>query len=302
METVKNSASMQTLHNKEEYDMKAVSVTALTKVFYKRSFEEKEKGFIKRCFGIKKEFMALNRVSFDINEGEIFGIIGHNGSGKSTLIRILSTLLTPSKGMVKVFGLDIIKDNLKVRRHINRVNVEASFFKVLTAYENILYAARLYGLDKKSLNEFIEKIIYELDFEKKDIHTKVENLSRGMQQKVAIMRSLLNTPNLLLLDEPTTGLDPISKKAVQETILNIRKKHKITILLTSHDMDEIDTLCDRILIINKGEIKAIGTSQSLKDYVSYANSRKIAKLEDVFWYYTKEKWLEGEYNENKRAI
>lgn len=278
-------------------DRDAVSVKGLSKAFYKRSYDGMEKGFFSRCFGSKKEFMALNNINFSVKKGEIFGIIGHNGSGKSTLIRILSTLLIPTSGEVRIFDHDVIKDSLKVKRHINRVNVEASFFKVLTVYENILYAARLYGLNKKYLKDYLEGIIKELEFSRKDIDTKVENLSRGMQQKVAIMRSLLNTPNLLLLDEPTTGLDPISKRSVQETILKIRKKHNITIILTSHDMDEIDALCDRILIINKGEIKAIGRNESLKSYVSYATQRDDPKLEDVFWYYTREKWLEVEKDE-----
>ncbi len=275
----------------------AVMVSGVSKVFYKREFNRGEKSFLARHLGKKKEFYALNDISFSIKKGEIFGVIGHNGSGKSTLIRILSTLLTPSSGDVRVFDHDVMRESLMVKRHINRVNVEASFFKVLTAYENILYAARLYGIKKQYLRDYLDKIIIELDFSRRDLNTKVENLSRGMQQKVAIMRSLLNTPNLLLLDEPTTGLDPISKKSVQETILRIRKSHDITIILTSHDMDEIDALCDRIMIINKGRIKAIGNNESLKDYVRYAADRKDVKLDDVFWFYTKEKWLEVENDE-----
>lgn len=278
-------------------EMDAVKVRGLSKVFYKREFGNGAKGLMARCFGVKKSFYALNNISFNIKKGEIFGIIGHNGSGKSTLIRILSTLMIPSEGDVRIFDHDVIKESLAVKRHINRVNVEASFFKVLTVYENILYAARLYGLSKVFLNDYLKRIIRDLDFSRRDLDTKVENLSRGMQQKVAIMRSLLNTPNLLLLDEPTTGLDPISKKSVQDTILGIRKSNDITIILTSHDMEEIDTLCDRVLIINKGEIKAIGENSNLKQQVGNLTRRKDAGLEDVFWYYTREKWLEVENDE-----
>jgi len=266
--------------------MYAVQVEALSKVFYKAN----GKGFFGSLWGGRKQLMALDGVSFCVKPGEIFGIIGHNGSGKSTLIRILATLLYPTSGKAYIFDHDIIRHAAVVRRCINRVNVEASFFKVLSVWENILYSARLHGLGKHHVRRAIQPIMESLEFSEKELNTQVENLSRGMQQKVAIVRALLNTPRLLLLDEPTTGLDPVAKRSVQEAILRVREQHETTIILTSHDMAEMERLCERIMIINKGRIVQAGTVAELKQSLG----SDTATLEDVFWYYTKEKWHKWE--------
>ena len=202
----------------------------------------------------KKPVMAINDVSLIIRRGEIYGVLGANGSGKSTLIRLMSTLLTLDTGKVEVFGHDIERDEMAVKRLINRVSVDAAFFKKLSPYENLVYAARLYGLDARKAKADAVQILGRLGISEKRLGRPLEQMSRGMQQKVAIARALLTSPVLLLLDEPTTGLDPRSKLDVQTFVEDMRDEHDATIVLTTHDLDEADRLCDRIAILNDGKI------------------------------------------------
>ena len=230
-----------------------------------------------------KQVMAVDDVSFEVKRGEIYGILGANGSGKSTLIRLLATLLLPDAGCARVFDLDVVDDAAEVKRLINRVSVEASLFKKLSAMENIIYAARLYGLDIGRARTDIVQILKGLGIAETRIKQPVEKMSRGMQQKVAIARALLTSPVLLLLDEPTTGLDPRSKKDVEEFVLNLRTTHDATVLLTSHDMHEADTLCDRLAIVDKGRIVVEGTPQELKEaHRLRGGLANMPTLEDVF--------------------
>jgi len=229
---------------------------------------------------------ALDDVSLDIRRNEIFGILGANGSGKSTLIRVMSTLLIPDSGKVSVFGYDIRADEGDVKQLINRVSVEASFFKKLSAMENLLYSSRLYGRSGSSLRRDIVSILGSMGIEESRINQPLEQLSRGMQQKVAIARAFLTSPVLLLLDEPTTGLDPRSKRDVQDFVLQLRDQHDATILLCSHDMDEAERLCDRIAILDRGRVIAIDTAQGLKRQVSQELGMIDATLEDVFIHLT----------------
>lgn len=226
--------------------------------------------------------LAVNHVTFTINRGEIFGVLGPNGGGKSTLIRLISTLLIPDSGQIQVFGFDVVRQSFKVQGLINRVSVEASFFKKLSPMENLMYGARLYGLDAGETRNKIVEILTRLGLEKRAILNPMEEMSRGMQQKVAIARALLSHPDLLLLDEPTTGLDPRSKREVQAVIEELRRDHGTTILLTTHDMLEADALCDRIAIMNSGKIVALDTPAALKQMITPKNEKNEITLEDVF--------------------
>ena len=194
----------------------------------------------------KKPVLAVDDVSIRIARGETYGILGANGGGKSTLIRLVSTLLTLDTGRVEVFGHDIERDEMAVKRVINRVSVDAAFFKKLSPYENLIYAARLYGLDAGEAKRDAIVILARLGISEKRLGRPLEQMSRGMQQKVAIARALLTSPTLLLMDEPTTGLDPRSKLEVQTFIEEIRAAHDATIVLTTHDLAEAERLCDRI--------------------------------------------------------
>lgn len=226
---------------------------------------------------------ALDDVSFAVRRGEIFGILGSNGSGKSTLIRVISTLLLPDRGSVSVFGWDTQQDEAEVKRLISRVSVEAAFFKKLSAMENLLYSSRLYGRGGAELRREIVEILGKLGIDEDRIGQPLEQLSRGMQQKVAIARAFLTSPVLLLLDEPTTGLDPRSKLDVQGFVRQLRDEHDATIVLCSHDMDEAERLCDRIAVIDQGRVVAIDTVEGLKMQVRGATGVLDVSLEDVFF-------------------
>ncbi len=229
---------------------------------------------------VRREVVAVDTVSLDVHRGEIYGILGPNGSGKSTLVRLLSTLLVPDEGEVRVFGLDITKNEMEVKRMINRVSVDAAFFKKLSPLENLLYGARLYGMSGREAREKSLEILGRLGLDQRTYTQPMEEMSRGMQQKVAIARAFLTQPILLLLDEPTTGLDPSSKFEVQEFVNELRDKHDATILITTHDMGEADRLCDRIAILDEGRIVAEDTPAGLKRLIRRNGHEPT--LEDVF--------------------
>lgn len=244
-----------------------------------------------RLFGRNKQakpkIKALDDVSLTIQRREIFGVLGANGSGKSTLIRLISTLLIPDAGAVRVFGHDVLREQRTVQRLINRVSVEAAFFRKLSPMENLLYSARLYGISATEARQLIHQLLIRLGIGASRIGQPLESMSRGMQQKVAIARAFLTAPILLLLDEPTTGLDPRSKQDVQVFVRELRDSHDATILLTTHDMDEAEALCDRIAILDGGRIVAQGTPAEL----CAAVGRELgfdhpASLTDVFMAYT----------------
>ena len=235
----------------------AVQVVGLRKEFVRR---------VRRNGGRRRKLRvpALKEVSFDIARGECVAILGQNGSGKSTLVRLLSTLLLSDGGTAHIFGHDVFKDPKPVRRLVNRVSVEASFFKKMSSIENLSYAARFYGITAGETKHSIPEILNKVGFPEDRRNESMENLSRGMQQKVALARALLTSPVLLLLDEPTTGLDPRSKLEVQDFIREVRATHDATILLCTHDLTEAEILADRIGILDRGELLILATSEELK--------------------------------------
>ncbi len=235
----------------------AVEVTNLRKDFGKRL---KREGLGRR----RRRIAALKEVSFRMERGECVAILGQNGSGKSTLVRLLSTLLLPDGGEARIFGHDVFGDPRPVRRMVNRVSVEASFFKKMSAIENLNYASRFYGMTTGQTRRGIPEILAKVGFPESRSHEPMENLSRGMQQKVALARALLTSPVLLLLDEPTTGLDPRSKLEVQTFIREVRATHDATILLCTHDLDEAEILADRIGILDRGELLVLAPAAELK--------------------------------------
>jgi ABC-2 type transport system ATP-binding protein len=202
----------------------------------------------------RRRMPALQGVSFTMERGECVAILGQNGSGKSTLVRLLSTLLINDGGEAKIFGHDAFRETRAVQRLVNRVSVEASFFKKMSAAENLSYAARFYGMGPAETRVKIPEILERVGFPVDRRGESMENLSRGMQQKVALARALLTSPVLLLLDEPTTGLDPRSKLEVQDFIKAVRVEHDATILLCTHDMLEAESLADRVGLLDRGKL------------------------------------------------
>jgi ABC-2 type transport system ATP-binding protein len=212
----------------------------------------------------RKRVAALDGVSFEVGRGETVAILGQNGSGKSTLIRLLSTLLLQDGGSARIFGHDVFTETRAVRRLINRVSVEASFFKKMSATENLSYAARFYGMAPGATRKQIPEILERVGFPRDRIGEPLEDMSRGMQQKVALARALLTAPIVLLLDEPTTGLDPRSKVEVQEFIREIRKLHDATVLLCTHDLVEAEELAERVGILDRGRLIELAPADELK--------------------------------------
>jgi ABC-2 type transport system ATP-binding protein len=242
----------------------AVEVSGLTKQFVRRQGRKRER------------LVALHGVSFTIAQGECVAVLGQNGSGKSTLVRVLSTLLLHDGGSARVFGHDVVREADAVRRLVNRVSVEASFFKRMSASENLSYSARFYGLAPSQTRRQIPEILDAVGFPTERANAPMEDLSRGMQQKVALARALLTSPTLLLLDEPTTGLDPRSKREVQAFIRSVRATHDTTTLLCTHDMAEADALADRVGILDRGRLLALDTAEALR------RRYEAPTLEDAF--------------------
>jgi ABC-2 type transport system ATP-binding protein len=239
-------AALTALGIRARRDVPAVEVEGLRKEFRRR---DKRAGRFAR-----RRMAALQDVTFTIERGECVAILGQNGSGKSTLVRLLSTLLINDGGRARIFGHDAFRESRAIRKLVNRVSVEASFFKKMSASENLSYAARFYGMPPSQTRHAIPEILERVGFPAERRSEAMENLSRGMQQKVALARALLTSPVLLLLDEPTTGLDPRSKLEVQEFIKEMRVTHDATILLCTHDMAEAEALSDRVGLLDRGEL------------------------------------------------
>jgi ABC-2 type transport system ATP-binding protein len=249
----------------------AVEVHNLRKEFFRR--DAKRSGLRKR----RRRVPALEGVTFTMERGECVAILGQNGSGKSTLVRLLSTLLLPDGGSATIFGHDVVRQQRAVQRLVNRVSVEASFFKKMSSEENLAYAARFYGMPPRETKVKIPEILARVGFPVGRRHEGMEHLSRGMQQKVALARALLTSPVLLLLDEPTTGLDPRSKLEVQQFIREVWSTHDATILLCTHDLREAELLADRVGILDRGRLIALGPANELKDQYD------AETLEDAFF-------------------
>lgn len=218
----------------------------------------------------KGKVLAVNDVSLEIKEGELFGLLGPNGAGKTTMIKCLSTLLISDSGQIRIFGRDVLKDQLQVRKSIGLVTGgERTLYWKLSVTDNLRYFASLYGLHGKDAKDRIQSLIEIMDLEEK-AKERVERLSTGMRQKVALARSLLHDPKLLLLDEPTLGLDPQFSRVIRNFIKeDLQLKMKKTILLTTHYMEEADELCDRIGFMSDGKIAACATPEELKEEIPY---------------------------------
>jgi ABC-2 type transport system ATP-binding protein len=260
--------------------MKAVEVDNLRKEFVRKDGRKR----------VRVE--ALHGLTFAVARGECIAVLGQNGSGKSTLVRLLSTLLLPDGGSARIFGRDIAETRA-VRRMVNRVSVEASFFKKMSAVENLAYAARFYGLTRGETRERIPAILDRVGFPASRRSHGMENLSRGTQQKVALARALLTSPILLLLDEPTTGLDPRSKLEVQDFIREVRAIHDTTILLCTHDLAEAELLAERVGILDDGRLLCLEPPDEIKDRYG------VETLEEAFFTATGRAFVEEAHEEEE---
>ncbi|MCD6141031.1 MAG: ABC transporter ATP-binding protein [Thermococcus sp.] len=218
---------------------------------------------------------ALKGISFEIKEGEIFGLIGPNGAGKSTTLKILATLLTPTGGRAEVFGHDVVKDGDEVRKLISYLPEEAGAYKNLKGIEYLQFMAKLYAKTGKSYEEMLEVGVKLSGLESR-LNDKVSTYSKGMTRKLLLARALMVEPKLAILDEPASGLDIINAYSIRQTIKQFAKEKGITFLVSSHNMLEVEFLCDRVALINEGVIVETGTPKELKEKYEAEN------LEEVF--------------------
>lgn len=241
--------------------MNAIEVSHLRRTFVSHI------GVIKRT---AKEIIAVDDVSFEIEEGELFGLLGPNGAGKTTTTKMLTTLLIPTSGTAAVKGFDVVKDADQVRRRIGFIfGGERGLYWRLSGIDNLRYFASLYNVDPDTTKKRIEYLLDMVGLQGRG-EEKVQGYSRGMKQRLHVARTLLHNPDILFLDEPTLGLDPVGAREFRQVILNLQSEEK-TILLTTHYMFEADALCDRIAVINHGRIIALDTPGGLKSQVRDLN-------------------------------
>jgi ABC-2 type transport system ATP-binding protein len=221
-----------------------------------------------------KEIEAVRGVSFEIEKGELFGLLGPNGAGKTTTIKMLITLLIPTSGSARVLGHDVVKDAREVRKRIGYVfGGERGVYERLSGYDNLRYFAELYGVPAKIQKQRIEDLLELVGLKGRE-QERAEGYSRGMKQRLHVARGLLHDPEVLFLDEPTIGLDPVGARELRATIASLTDAGK-TILLTTHYMFEADALCDRIAVISQGEIVATGTPGQLKSRVESGSVTEV---------------------------
>jgi len=245
-----------------------IALDRLRKVFPRRAKKAKE----------AEPLVAVDEVSFTVPEGEIFGLLGPNGAGKTTTIKMLSTLLRPTSGTIRVAGVDVVGQPTRALRHLGTVLTgERSVYWKLTGRENLLYFAALYGLPAKAARLRTDELLERFSLAKR-ADENVERYSTGMRQRICLAKALLASPEVLILDEPTAGLDPQSARNLREMITEIRAEGR-TVLLTTHYMEEADQLCDRIAIIDHGRIIALDTPAALKDQLD-EGKLLTADLED----------------------
>ncbi|MCX7748353.1 MAG: ABC transporter ATP-binding protein [Clostridia bacterium] len=201
---------------------------------------------------------ALKGISFKVNQGEIFGFLGPNGAGKTTTLKILTGNLLPSYGTARVMGFDTICERTKIQKDMGIVPENANLYERLSIYQNLLFFCNLYGSDKKNIDHYLEQVGL-----LKEKNTQVKKLSKGMKQRVLLVRALIHEPKVLFLDEPTSGLDPASSETIHKMLSSLNEKG-ITILLTSHNMEEVDRLCHRVAFLDGGSIVADGSPSALK--------------------------------------
>lgn len=210
------------------------------------------------------KFTAVDNISFSVKEGELFGLLGPNGAGKTTTINMLATLLKPTSGYAEVAGHDVTKKTHEVRQNIGIVFQDPALDTKLTGRENLEFHSMIYNIRKKEMDERIQKVLELVELTDK-ANVLVEKYSGGMKRRLEIARGLIHQPKVLFLDEPTIGLDAQTRRYIWDYIKKLNKENKVTIILTTHYMEEADYLCDKVAIVDHGKIVAIDTTEKLKD-------------------------------------
>src|SRR5271170_1674238 len=221
------------------------------------------------------DFVAVDSLNFSVEHGEIFGLLGPNGAGKSTLIRMLTTLVPPTSGTARVNHFDIVREANDVRQSIGVIPQAMTSDLELSAVENMSIFAKLYGIPREKRNRTIKQLLKEVDLEQW-ADKPVKMFSGGMRRRLEIARGLVHEPKIFFLDEPTTGLDPVSRVAVWDMLARLRSERDLTILVTTHYMDEADKLCDRIAIVDHGKLAALDSPLKLKASIPGQNTLEVS--------------------------
>ncbi len=227
-----------------------------------------------------KRRKALNNISFDVKKGEVLGIIGPNGAGKTTMISLLATINKPESGKIHIFGEDILKNPEKVRARLGYVPQETALYPMLTAYENLDFWGGIYGVDNKLKKEKINKVLQLLRLEDRK-NDKVRTFSGGMKKRLNIAASLLHDPDILIMDEPTAGVDILSRATITELVLDLKNSGR-TIIITSHHIDDLEHLCDKILVLREGSLLYSGSAADILKATGNDNLEQLMlKLEEA---------------------
>jgi ABC-2 type transport system ATP-binding protein len=220
-------------------------------------------------------FTAVDSLTFQVKEGEVFGLLGPNGAGKSTLIRMLTTLLPPTQGTARINGFDVVRQADAVRRCIGVIPQATTSDLDLTLSENLMIFAKLYGVPRERRKTMVKELLAAVELASW-ADNPVKNLSGGMRRRLEIARGLVHEPKIFFLDEPTTGLDPTSRRAVWDMLARLKEERELTILLTTHYMDEADNLCDRIAIVDHGKLAALDSPLKLKASIAAASFVEVS--------------------------
>src|SRR6201995_2285955 len=221
------------------------------------------------------DFVAVDGLNFTVEHGEVFGLLGPNGAGKSTLIRMLTTLVPPTSGTALINGFDIVRQQNDVRQSIGVIPQAMTSDLELSAEENLIIFAKLYGIPREKRNDTIRGLLRDVDLEKW-ADKPVKMFSGGMRRRMEIARGLVHEPKIFFLDEPTTGLDPVSRVAVWEMLARLKRERDLTVLVTTHYMDEADKLCDRIAIVDHGKLVALDSPLRLKASIPGKNILEVS--------------------------
>jgi len=221
------------------------------------------------------DFCAVDALSFSVGRGEVFGLLGPNGAGKSTLIRMLTTLVPPTSGTARVNGFDIVREANAVRQSIGVIPQAMTSDLELSAVENLNIFAKLYGIPRERRKRSVPQLLHDVDLTQW-ADKPVKMFSGGMRRRLEIARGLVHEPNIFFLDEPTTGLDPVSRVAVWDMLERLRREHELTVLVTTHYMDEADKLCDRVAIVDHGKLMALDSPLKLKTSIPGKNILEVS--------------------------
>jgi ABC-type multidrug transport system ATPase subunit len=233
-------------------------------------------------------FVAVNQLSLNVKKGDIYGFLGPNGAGKTTTIRMLTGLIEPTDGQITLNGLDVLDEKQEIKKHIGVLPESNGYYEWMTGKEYLLFFSSLYGITKKNRVERTDELLEMVDLQEK-AGIRIHQYSRGMRQRLGIARTLIHEPRIIFLDEPTLGLDPQGQKDIEKILLQLNKEKGVTIFITSHLLKDIEKICNRIAIVQRGSLLDEDTIENMMTKYKAEINKENMNLEDIFFYLTDEK-------------